>query len=142
MRSALVVVALASLVGASCALRPRYRDFVTATTPGPALVLQMTEASGAPLPNAKVELSEYKNRQQFSTAADGTFSMPVEKKYLDENPVLVVQLPPGAKDFRLAVAPPPPPAPIMLPPPLPASPQPDAPAAVPATPAPPPGTSP
>lgn len=146
MRSALAVFGLAGLLASSCALRPRYRDFVSATTTGPSLTLQMTDPGGAPVANAKVEMSELKNRQSFSTGADGTFSVPVEKKYLDENPVLVVQLPAGAKAYRLALAPPPPPplpaapAPIMEPPALP--PAPAVTPSPPAAPAAPPGTTP
>lgn len=102
------------MLASSCALRPRYRDFVTAKTEGSSLKLVMTDGTGLPVANAKIELSELKNRQQFSTSADGTFALPVDKKYLDENPVLVVQLPQGAKSYSLAIAP--------LAPPLPESP--------------------
>lgn len=137
------------MLASSCALRPRYRDFVTATTEGSAVKLLMTDANGLPLENAKIELSEAKSRQSLSTAADGTVSLPVDKKYLDENPVLVVQLPPGAKSYSLALAPPPapPPLPDVAPPdvstlPVPPAPEPAAPEPAPTTPAPAPGTTP
>lgn len=101
--SLLLLVALS----ASCALRPRYKDFVTAKTEGKQVQVLVTDANGAPLPNVKVEMSELKNRVTFTSAADGTFALPVEKKYLDENPVLVLQLPPGSNAYALALAPPP-----------------------------------
>jgi hypothetical protein len=118
MRIACVITA-AVLLSQGCALRPRYRDFVTAKTEGKQVQLVVVDGVGAPLPNTKVELSEWKNRLQLTTAADGTFTLPVEKKYLDENPVLVVQVPPGVSAYAVAVWTPPPP-PIMPPPALPA----------------------
>jgi hypothetical protein len=107
------------LLAQGCALRPRYRDFVTAKTEGKQVQLQVVNGDGAPLPNTKIELSEWKNRLQLTTAADGTFALPVEKKYLDENPVLVVQVPPGVTAYTIAMFTPPP-APVMPPPTLPA----------------------
>ncbi len=120
MRIAFAGFGMMAVLASSCALRPRYRDFVTAKTEGSSVKLLMTDNLGLPVANAKVEFSELKNRQSLSTAADGTFSLPVDKKYLDENPVLVVQLPPGGKSYSLAVAP-------SLPPPLPI---PESPAAI------------
>ncbi|MBL8934304.1 MAG: hypothetical protein JNM69_07115 [Archangium sp.] len=140
--SSMLVVGLSS----SCALRARYRDFVTPKTEGKDVQLLVTNGQGAALPNVKVEMSEWKNRLVMTSAADGRLSMPVDKKYLDENPVLVVQLPPGTSQYTLALAPPPlpPPPPVMAPPALPADPAPTPspaaePAATPATPAPAPG---
>jgi hypothetical protein len=126
---------MVSLLTSGCALRPRYRDFVSAKTESKQLQLQLTDGDGAPLPNAKVEFSEFKNRVQLSTAADGTFTVPVEKKYLDENPVFVVQVPPGVTSYQVAVWTPPP---LVMPPPAapPAVEPTPAPASTPATPAP------
>jgi hypothetical protein len=118
-RATAFAVLLATL-GQACALRPRYRDFVTPKTEGKQVELMVTNGAGTPLPNVKVELSEWKNRLVLTTGPDGVLALPVDKKYLDENPVLVLQLPPGTSSYTLALAPPP------LPPPLP-------PAAVPAT---------
>jgi hypothetical protein len=50
-------------------------------------------------------------RSHENSAADGRLTLPVEKKYLDENPVLVVQAPAGTTSWKLALAPPPPPPP-------------------------------
>lgn len=125
MRAARVVVSVVLLVGlaSSCALRPRYRDFVTAKTDAKSVQLLVTNGAGAPLPNVKVELSELKNRVAMTSAADGTFALPVEKKYLDENPVLVLLLPQGTSSYALTIAPPPlpPAAPPMPVPALPTS---------------------
>lgn len=137
MRAARILVSSVLVVGlsSSCALRARYRDFVTPKTEGKDVQLLVTDGQGAALPNVKVEMSEWKNRLVLTSAADGRLTMPVDKKYLDENPVLVVQLPPGASQYTLALAPPPlpPPPPVMAPPALPTEPTP-APAADPAAP--------
>ena len=89
-----------------CALRPRYRDFVSETTPGPTAKLVLRQkGSDTTLGNVKLEMSEWKNKVYMTTAADGTFAMPVEKKYLDENPVLVVMLPAGVPGYQIDPAP-------------------------------------
>ncbi len=89
-----------------CALRPRYRDFVSETTPGPTakLVLHQKDSPTA-IGNVKLEMSEWKNKVSVTTAADGSFALPVEKKYLDENPVLVVTLPAGVEGYQIDAAP-------------------------------------
>lgn len=134
MRAARILLSSVLVVGlsSSCALRARYRDFVTAKTEGKDVQLLVTDGQGAALPNVKVELSEWKNRLVLTSAADGRLTLPVEKKYLDENPVLVVQLPAGTSRYALALAPPPAPPPIMAPPALPTEPAPVAPAVAPA----------
>lgn len=109
----------ALLVAASgCALRPRYADFITAKTEGAERTFRVVDAlSQAPVAGAKVELSEGKTRLSRTTEADGTFTLPVDKRYVSDNPVLVVTLPPGVSEYRVeAVAPaPPPPAPEPTP---------------------------
>lgn len=121
--SALLVPVLV-FVGASCALRPRYTDFVTAKTVGPeSPPLVLTSKDGAPLANVRVEMGEGKSRYTVTTKADGSFVLPVDKKYLGEDPVLVIALPAGTDGYALVVAPVP--APEVL----------QAPAAVPAAPA-------
>ena len=108
MRLTLLVVSVASLTS-GCALRPRYADFVTPMTAGKEVTFVVTDANtNRPVPNARVEVSELRNRIQVTTAADGTFKLPVDKKYLEENPVFVVTLPRGFETYRVALAPPPP----------------------------------
>ncbi len=103
------LLVIASILAASlcgCALRPRYADFVTSTTAGKQATFVVTDAAtNQPVPGAKVEVSEGKNRLIVTTAADGTFTLPVEKKYVDENPVMVVTLPRGFEAYRVALAP-------------------------------------
>ncbi|MCA2978691.1 MAG: hypothetical protein INH41_04275 [Myxococcaceae bacterium] len=110
MRPVLLLLVGLLLSTSGCSLRPRYRDFVTAKTEARQVQLRLTDGAGAPLANARVELSEWKNRLQLTTAADGTFTLPVEKKYLDENPVLVVQVPQGVPAYQVLPWAPPPPA--------------------------------
>jgi len=104
------LLVIASVLAASlcgCALRPRYADFVSSTTQGKEATFVVTDAdTNRPVPGAKVEVSEGKNRVSVTTAADGTFKLPVEKKYLDENPVMLVTLPKGFELYKVALAPP------------------------------------
>ncbi len=125
----LVLLCCVVLVAAGCALRPRYAEFITATTEGAERTFRLTATdSGAPLAGVKVELSENKTRLTRTTAADGTFSLPVDKKYVSENPVFVVTLPPGVAEYALAiVTPTPTPTPTPVPTPVP-EPEPLAPA--------------
>ena len=114
---------IAGLFAASlsaCSLRPRYADFVTASTVGKEARFVVTDAAtNQPVPGAKVEVSEGKTRVAVTTAADGTFSLPVDKKYVDENPVMVVTLPRGFEQYRVSLAGPvAPPAEQLIPPPV------------------------
>jgi hypothetical protein len=105
MRS-VVFASLFALLISGCALRPRYADFVTPTTAGKEVTFLVTDAAThQPVPNAKIEVSELKNKLSVTTGADGTFKLPVEKKYLDENPVFLVTLPKGFEEYRVALAP-------------------------------------
>lgn len=98
-------VAAFALLLAGCALRPRYNDFVTAKTEGKELTFVVVNtANNQPVPGAKVEVSELKNRIITTTGADGTFKLPVEKKYADENPIFVVTLPKDVVQYRVEVA--------------------------------------
>ena len=112
-----ICIAFAVAVSA-CALRPRYTDFITRRTEGKSVTFLVSDMeTGKPIPNARVEVSELKNRIILNTAIDGTFTLPVEKKYIDEDPVFFVTLPVGFKTYRLsAVAPPAAPAENPAPP--------------------------
>ena len=105
MRLALFVFVVAGLIS-GCALRPRYADFVTPTTAGKEVTFVVTDAATKlPVPNAKIEVSELKNKLSVTTGADGTFKLPVDKKYLEENPVFVVTLPKGSAAYVVTLAP-------------------------------------
>lgn len=104
----ILIVSSVAVLASGCALRPRYADFVTSKTEGKEVTFLVTDAvTHQPVPNAKVELSELRSRINVTTSAEGTFKVPVEKKYLDENPVFVVTLPKGFQQYQLALAPPP-----------------------------------
>lgn len=104
-----LVIGLCFTVALSaCPLRPRYTDFITRRTETKSVTFLVSDMeTGKPIPNARVEVSELKNRIILNTAIDGTFTLPVEKKYLDEDPVFVVTLPIGFKTYRLSVVAPP-----------------------------------
>ncbi len=116
MRFVLLASVLA-LVSTGCALRSRYGDFVTSKTEGKEVTFVVVDtATSKPVPGAKVEVSELRNRLQLTTAEDGTFKLPVEKKYVDENPVFVVTLPKGVEQYKVVLVPPPAPvAPVVAP---------------------------
>ena len=103
----LSALAIASLLAVSaCALRPRYNDFITANTKGPdARFVVIDSDTNKPVEGAKVEISEFKNRLQATTGADGQFTLPVDKKYVSENPIFVVTLPKGVTSYRVELAP-------------------------------------
>jgi hypothetical protein len=108
------------LLSAGCALRPRYGDFVNAKTEGKEVSFVVSDAdSGKPVSGAKVEVSELKNRVQVTTGADGIFKLPVEKKFLDENPLFVVTLPKDVTKYRVELVRPAPVPPVEAPTPAP-----------------------
>lgn len=102
MRQLVFLLAFAVALSA-CPLRSRYTDFITRRTEGKSVTFLLADSeTGKPIPNARVEVSELKNRLQLVTAADGTFTLPVEKKYIEEDPVFVVTLPAGFRTYRLS----------------------------------------
>ncbi len=101
----LFLTALVLAVSTGCALRPRYRDFINETTPGPdAKFVLFQKDSDTKLAGVKLEMSEWKNKVSVTTGPDGVFALPVEKKYLDENPVLVVVLPAGIEGYEIVAS--------------------------------------
>lgn len=99
-----LLVASSLLLLAGCALRPRYADFVSPTTAGDKVTFLLTEkSSGKPLSGIAVEVGELKSRVRVTTGADGTFSLPVDKKLVADNPVIVVAVPRGVTGYELAV---------------------------------------
>lgn len=119
----LLVVSVAALVSTGCALRPRYADFATDKTAGKELSFLITDpTTQMPVAGAKIEVSELRNKLTATSAADGTFKFPMDKKYVEENAVFVVTLPKGVTEYRLSLAPAPvevvpvaPPAPVEPP---------------------------
>jgi hypothetical protein len=109
MRLAFAVFSALLVSVSGCALRPRYTDFIAAKADGGEKQLRVVDAtSGAPVAGAKVELGEGKLKLSRVTGTDGTFTLPIDKRYGADNPVLVVTLPAGVTTYRVeAVAPPP-----------------------------------
>lgn len=91
------------LLGA-CALRPRYEDltsrFVAQDAPRSEVLIQVVDKNDVPVPGARVEIGD-RNRFKAVTDGDGIFRLPVEKKYSEENALVVVVLPQGVKGYRL-----------------------------------------
>lgn len=138
MRPSLFAFVVVVVAASGCALRPLYKDLVAqAPADAKSLELVLQDASThQPLPGVKLELSEGKSRLQLTTGPDGRFTLPVDKKYRDENPLLVVAMPAGVLATEVVAAPLPSPAPSPVPVP-PAAPAPAA-SVEPAPPAPPP----
>lgn len=111
-----LLVASSLLLLAGCALRPRYADFVSPTTAGEKVTFLLSEkGSRRPLSFVNVEVGELKGRVRVTTAADGTFSLPVDKKLVDDNPVIVIAVPRGVSGYELTVVAAAPPAPVSTP---------------------------
>jgi hypothetical protein len=91
MRTLALFVAAMVLVG--CALRPRYAEFVSKETTAPVKLQVVEKRSGAPVPGASIEVGEFRGRVSVKTDADGYFLLPVDKKLLDENSLIVITAP-------------------------------------------------
>lgn len=92
-------VACALLLLSACALRPRYLDLAKDVEP-PDVVIQVVDRNNTPVAGARVEFGD---RVRFKAVTDenGVFRLPVEKKYADENALVVVVLPKGVRGYRL-----------------------------------------
>lgn len=101
---ALGLVAAVAVVASGCALRPRYADFVTKETTAPVKVLLVEKKSGTPVANAAIEIGE-RNKVVVRTDVDGTAMLPIEKRFLDDNALLVVNAPAGVGQTQMSVAP-------------------------------------
>lgn len=102
MRTAAIVSLVLAVWGSSCALRPRYGDFVGTAAEGDSITLVLKDGrTGMPVEAAQVEWGELRSKVTVRTAADGKVVLPVVKKQREENPVLVVSLPKGVTHYRL-----------------------------------------
>src|SRR5689334_18131703 len=101
MRFAFVVC---MLVVSGCALRPRYEELTKRFVPQEGkpteVQVQVLDGNDAPVPGARIEIGD---RYRFKAVTDdqGIFKMPIDKKYSDENGLVVVVLPPGVKKYQL-----------------------------------------
>lgn len=101
---ALALAAAAALVLSGCALRPRYAEFIGKETTA-AVKLQLVEKkSGSGVADASIELGE-RNKLVLKTDAQGYFTLPIEKRFLDDNTLLVVNAPAGVGRTEVIVAP-------------------------------------
>lgn len=107
------------VLAAGCSLRPRYNDFhLLVDVVKDARFVVVNPATNQPIAGAKVEMGEGKYRVNVTSDANGVFTLPVDKRYVAENPVLVVNLPAGFTTYEVRLAPAPPPE---LPPEAPAA---------------------
>ena len=102
MRAALIVAAALALSG--CALRPRYAEFVGKETKEPVKLQLLEKKSGTGVADATIELGE-RNKLTVKTDAQGFFTLPVEKRFIDDNALLVVNAPAGVGRTEVVVAP-------------------------------------
>lgn len=111
---------------AGCALRPRYSEFVDPKLQGSEIALQLVSTvDGRPMSQARIEVGEGKWKYQTTTDAQGRFKLPIQKRYQDDNSLVVVTLPGNASGYRIVPAPSEPPAPPPLPNAVPSIPKPD-----------------
>lgn len=88
---------------AACALRPRYEElttrFVAQGASRSEVLIQVVDRNDVPVPGARIEIGD-RMRFKATTDADGVFRLPIEKKYSDENALVVVVLPQGVKGYK------------------------------------------
>jgi hypothetical protein len=102
MLRALAVPTLLLLCG--CALRPRYEELTSRFVPQDAVrsevLVQVVDRNNAPVPGARIEIGD-RHRFRATTDGNGIFRLPVEKKYSEENALVVVVLPRGVNGYKL-----------------------------------------
>lgn len=116
------------VVAAGCSLRPRYNDYrlMADVMKEARFVVVDPDNGNKPIAGAAIEMGENKNKVKTTSDAMGGFMLPVDKRYADENSIIVVTLPKGFKNYEVQLAPPPPPelppAPVGEPAPVEAAP--------------------
>lgn len=123
----LALSVLLAVVAAGCSLRPRYNDYhLMVDVLKEARFVVVNPDDNKPISGAKIELGEGKSKVTTTSDSMGGFLLPVDKRYVDDNPVLVVTLPKGMEKYEVRLAPPPapelPPAPAAEPAPVEAAP--------------------
>lgn len=103
MRSFLFVFAVVALAG--CALRPRYAEFIGKETKDPVRLQLLQTNSEQAVPNALVEVGETRSKVSLRTDAQGYFTLPVDKRFIDDNALIVVTAPPGVGRTKVVLAP-------------------------------------
>jgi hypothetical protein len=103
MSARLLSCSLFVLLGA-CALRPRYEDLTRRFVPEGAarneVLVQVLDGNDAPVPGARIEIGD-RFRFKTMTDQDGIFRLPLEKRFTEENALVVVVLPQGVKGYQL-----------------------------------------
>lgn len=95
------------VVAAGCSLRPRYNDYhLMVDVLKEARFVVVNPADNQPIAGAKVEMGEGKSKVTTVSDAMGGFLLPVDKRFVEENPVLVVTLPKGVEKYEVRLAPP------------------------------------
>lgn len=96
-------LALLLFILSSCALRPRYEElttrFVAQDSPRSEVLIQVVDRNDVPVPGARIEIGD-RTRFKTTTDNDGIFRLPLDKKYRDENALVVVVLPQGVKGYK------------------------------------------
>jgi hypothetical protein len=111
LRRVLLSVALPSLVLLSaCTLRPRYKDMVQpsgstqAVADGQVLMMRVVEPStGKPISGAKVLAGTGRARVSATSDSEGRLSVLMSQALLEENPLVEVVLPKGAKQYQFQI---------------------------------------
>lgn len=104
----LALSVLLVVVAAGCSLRPRYNDYhLMVDVLKEARFVVVNPDNNTPIAGAKIELGEGKSKVTTTSDAMGGFLLPVDKRYVADNPMLVVTLPQGVEKYEVRLAPPP-----------------------------------
>jgi hypothetical protein len=102
MRTLAVFVAALALSG--CSLRPRYAEFIGKETTAPVKLQVIEKKSGLPVAGASVEVGESRGKVSVKTDPEGFFTLPVDKKLMDDNALIVVTVPTGIGRVKVVAA--------------------------------------
>ncbi len=94
MRALVLFAAVVTLAG--CALRPRYGEFLGKESTEAVRLQVVEKSSGVPVAGAAVEVGEtLRGKMLVKTDANGVFLLPVDKRLMEDNALIVVTAPAG-----------------------------------------------
>lgn len=102
LRLALISIAVATLALSACVLRPRYNELVEAgmRADDHVTVVFKDRATGQPIPDMPISISDGRERMNVKTDANGEASIPIKAAFTQANPLVVVDLPRSVRRYE------------------------------------------